>query len=131
GFVVGGGGGAGLLGAGLAGGATKDLAAGRSIAAARDPAAPAVWDEAAGNIAFVWRRGDASAGIERASHVVRLASQVSRVAALPLEPRGALGRVDETGRLVLHASNQSPHILKMALANLLQVPADPIRVVPH
>src|SRR5262249_16828919 len=110
----------------------------RQWPASRRPAAPprpraggaaAVGDEAPGNVAFVWRKGDANAGIERASHVVRLASQVSRVAALPLEPRGALGRVDETGRLVLHASNQSPHILKMALANLLQVPAAQIRVV--
>src|SRR5262249_28115683 len=109
--------------------ATQDLAAVASVAAARAPAAPAVWDEAPGNIAFVWRKGDASAGIRRASHVVRLASQVSRGAALPLEPRGALGRVDENGRLVLHASNQSPHILKMALANLLQVPAEQIRIV--
>jgi aerobic carbon-monoxide dehydrogenase large subunit len=109
--------------------ATQDLAAVASIAAARAPAAPAVWDEAPGNIAFIWRKGDASAGIGRASHVVRLTSQVSRVAALPLEPRGALGRVDETGRLVLHASNQSPHILKMALANLLRAPAEQIRVV--
>ena len=65
----------------------------------------------------------------RAAHVFRLSSHVSRVAALSLEPRGALGRVDEAGRLVLHASNQSPHILKSALANLLKVPADQVRVV--
>src|SRR4029077_15180541 len=42
---------------------------------------------------------------------------------------GALGRVDEAGRLVLHASNQSPHILKSALARQLKVPADQIRVI--
>src|SRR5262249_29888672 len=67
--------------------------------------------------------------IAQAAHVSRLSSQVSRVAALSLEPRGALGRIDDAGRLVLHASNQSPHILKGALANLLKVPPDQVRVV--
>jgi aerobic carbon-monoxide dehydrogenase large subunit len=108
---------------------TEDLPAVASVAAARASAAPAVWDEAPDNIAFVWKKGNAADAIERAFRVVRLASRVSRVAALSLEPRGALGRVDEAGRLVLHASNQSPHILKTALANLLRVPADQIRVV--
>ena len=74
-------------------------------------------------------KGNAGDAITRAPHVARLSSHVSRVAALSLEPRGALGRVDEAGRLVLHASNQSPHILRSALANLLKVPADQVRVV--
>jgi aerobic carbon-monoxide dehydrogenase large subunit len=108
---------------------TRDIPAVATVAAARASAAPAIWEEAPDNVAFVWKKGDAGDGITRASHVARLSSHVSRVAALPLEPRGALGRVDEAGRLVLHASNQSPHILKGALANLLRVPAEQIRVV--
>jgi aerobic carbon-monoxide dehydrogenase large subunit len=108
---------------------TQDIRAVATVAAARAAAAPAIWEEAPDNIAFVWKKGDAGDGITGASHVSRLSSHVSRVAALPLEPRGALGRVDEAGRLVLHASNQSPHILKNALANLLRVPATQIHVV--
>ena len=108
---------------------TQDVPTVATVAAARASAAPAVWDEAPDNIAFVWKKGNAGDAIARASHVSRLSSHVSRVAALSLEPRGALGRVDEAGRLVLHASNQSPHILKSALANLLKVPADQVRVV--
>jgi aerobic carbon-monoxide dehydrogenase large subunit len=108
---------------------TQDIPAVATVTAARASVPPAVWDEAPDNIAFVWNRGNAGDGITGASYVSRLSSHVSRVAALPLEPRGALGRVDEAGRLVLHASNQSPHILKSALANLLKVPADQIRVV--
>jgi aerobic carbon-monoxide dehydrogenase large subunit len=108
---------------------TQDTPTVATVAAARAAGAPAVWDEAPDNVAFVWKKGDARAAIMQATHVVRLTSQVSRVAALPLEPRAALGRVDEAGRLVLHASNQSPHILRSALANLLRVPTDQVRVV--
>ena len=108
---------------------TQDLPVVASLAAARDRAAPRVWDDAPDNIAFVWNKGNAVKAIAQATYVFRLSSHVSRVAALSLEPRGSLGRVDEAGRLVLHASNQSPHMLKSALANLLQVPTDQIRVI--
>jgi aerobic carbon-monoxide dehydrogenase large subunit len=77
----------------------------------------------------VWRKGDASTAMKGAAHVARLTSHVSRVAALTMEPRGALGLVDDTGRYVIHASNQSPHILRSALAGLLKVPADKVRVI--
>ena len=99
------------------------------MAAARASTASAVWNEAPDNVAFVWNKGNSGDAIAGASHVSRLSSHVSRVAALSIEPRGALGRVDEAGRLVLHASNQSPHILRSALADLLKVAADQIRVV--
>ena len=108
---------------------TQDLPVVASVAAARDRAAPRVWDDAPDNIAFVWNKGNAAEAIAQATYVFRLSSHVSRVAALSLEPRGSLGRVDEAGRLVLHASNQSPHMLRNALANLLQVPTDQIRVI--
>jgi aerobic carbon-monoxide dehydrogenase large subunit len=108
---------------------TEDVPTVATVAAARASAGTAVWDEAPDNIAFVWKKGDAGDAITRASHVSRLSAHVSRVAALSLEPRGALGRVDEAGRFVLHASTQSPHALKGALANLLKVPADQVRVI--
>ena len=100
-----------------------------SVVAARAPTAPPVWEEVPDNIAFVWQKGHATEAVRRAAHVARLSSGVSRVAALSLEPRGALGRIDEAGRLVLYASTQSPHILRGALANLLRVPAEQIRVI--
>ena len=108
---------------------TQDNPIVATVAAARASGAPAVWDEAPDNVAFVWKKGSAGDAMARASHVARFSSRVSRVAALSLEPRGALGRVDEDGRLVLHASNQSPHGLRSALANLLKVPADRVRVI--
>jgi carbon-monoxide dehydrogenase large subunit len=108
---------------------TQDLPAVATVAAARTSQAPAVWDEAPDNVAFVWKRGSTGDVVTRAAHISRLSSQVTRVAALSLEPRGCLGRIDQAGRFVLHASNQSPHILRNALADLLRVPADQVRVV--
>jgi carbon-monoxide dehydrogenase large subunit len=108
---------------------SEDLEAVTEPPPARRPGAPAVWDEVPDNIAFVWRKGDAAGHIAGAAHIARLSSHVSRVAALTMEPRGALGLVDDTGRYVLHASNQSPHILKSALAGMLKVPADKVRVI--
>jgi carbon-monoxide dehydrogenase large subunit len=108
---------------------TEDVSTVATVGAARSTDAPAVWDEAPDNIAFVWSKGNAGEAIAGAAHVARLSSHVTRVNALSLEPRGALGLVDEGGRLVLHASNQSPHALKSALARQLKVPADRVRVI--
>ena len=99
------------------------------LEAARKAGAPAVWTEVPDNIAFVWHKGAVGSALQDAAHVAKLTSHVSRVAALTLEPRGALGLVDDTGRYVIHASNQSPHPLKEALAAALKVPADRVRVV--
>jgi carbon-monoxide dehydrogenase large subunit len=111
---------------------TEDLGAIVTPEAARAREAVAIWDGAPGNVAYVWRKGDAAktdAAIAGAAHVVTFSSKVSRVNALSLEPRGALGLVDESGRLVLHASNQSPHALKSGLAGMFKVPPAQIRVI--
>jgi aerobic carbon-monoxide dehydrogenase large subunit len=107
---------------------TEDKDAVASLADAR-AAAAAVWDEVPDNVAFVWRRGHAADAIGQAWQVARLSSRVSRVAALSLEPRGALARLEGDGRLVLYASTQSPHLLRQALAHLLKLPADRLRVI--
>lgn len=91
-----------------------------------------VWDEVDDNVAFVWRKGDADAAqsaISGAAHVARLKSHVTRVTACSLEPRGALGLVDDGGRYVLHASNQSPFALKPLVAAMLKVEPANVRVL--
>ena len=111
---------------------SEDLGAVVSADAALAPAAVAVWDGAPDNVAYVWQKGDrdkTDAAIARAAHVVTFKSHVTRVNALSLEPRGALGRIDEAGRLVLHASNQSPHALKAGLAKAFNVAPDQVRVI--
>jgi carbon-monoxide dehydrogenase large subunit len=103
-------------------------------ARATRPGAPAVWDEAPDNVAFVWEAGSRDAvarGFAGAAHVTRLDFVVSRVAALPLEPRSAVGEFDRrSGRYTLHTGIQAPHGLRTLLAEqILRVPHSQVRVV--
>ena len=96
--------------------------------------AAAVWDEAPDNVAFVWQAGSRDAvtrAFEEAAHVSRLDFVVTRVAALPLEPRGAVGEFDRrNGRYTLHTGIQAPHGLRALLAEqVLRVPHGQVRVV--
>jgi aerobic carbon-monoxide dehydrogenase large subunit len=96
--------------------------------------APAVWSQAADNVAFVWEAGNKDAvarGLAGAAHVVRLDFVVSRVAAAPMEPRGAVGEWDRrTGRYTLHTGIQAPHGLRTLLADqVFKVPHSSLRVV--
>jgi carbon-monoxide dehydrogenase large subunit len=97
------------------------------------PGAPAVWDEAPDNVAFVWEAGDAAAvarAFAAAAHVARVDFVVTRVAAAPLEPRGAVGEYDRrTGRHTLHTGVQGPHLVRPLLADILKVPQSHLRVV--
>jgi len=98
------------------------------------PGAPAVWDEVADNVAFVWEAGSREAvarAFAGAAHVTRLDFVVSRVAAAPLEPRSAVGEFDRrSGRFTLHTGIQSPHGLRAILAEqIFHVPQSQVRVV--
>jgi carbon-monoxide dehydrogenase large subunit len=105
-----------------------------STVAATRPGAPAVWDEAPDNVAFVWETGQRDAvarAFEGAAHVTRLEYVVTRVAAAPLEPRGAVGEYDRrSGRYTLYTGIQGPHGVRAALAEpILHVPQSQLRVV--
>ena len=96
--------------------------------------APAVWDEAPGNVAFVWEAGSRDAvarAFAQAAHVTRLDFEVTRVAAAPLEPRAAVGEFDRrSGRYTLHTGIQGPHGLRALLAEqIFRVPHGQVRVV--
>jgi carbon-monoxide dehydrogenase large subunit len=97
------------------------------------PGAPAVWDEAPDNIAFVAQAGQREA-VDRAfagaARMVKLDFVVSRVAAAPLEPRAAVGEYDRrSGRYTLHTGIQAPHGTRTLLADVLKVPQSQVRVV--
>jgi carbon-monoxide dehydrogenase large subunit len=107
-----------------------------AVAATADagrPGAPAVWDEAPDNLAFVAEAGPREAvarAFERAAHVTRLDFVVTRVAAAPLEPRSAVGDYDRrSGRYTLHTGIQAPHGTRTLLAVVLRVPHSRVRVV--
>src|SRR5437899_8779201 len=98
------------------------------------PGAPAVWEEAPDNVAFVWEVGSRDAvarAFEGAAHVTKLDYVVTRVAAAPMEPRGAVGEWDRrTGRYTLHTGIQAPHGLRTLLADqVFKIPQSHLRVV--
>lgn len=97
------------------------------------PEAPAVWDKVPDNIGFVWRGGDPERtrrALEGSARVVRRTFPVSRVLANSLEPRGAWAELDPSGRLVLHASIQTPYGLRNGLAaRTFRVDPSAIRVI--
>ena len=112
----------------------EPLPAAAETAEAMRPGAPVVWDEAPGNVAFVWQAGQKDAvakAIEGAAHVTTLDFVVTRVAAAPLEPRAAVGEYDRrTGRYTLWTGIQGPHALRGILAEqVFRVPQSHVRVV--
>jgi carbon-monoxide dehydrogenase large subunit len=111
----------------------EPLPAVAAAAAALRPGAPAVWDEAPDNVAFVAEAGQREAvakALAGAAHVARVDFVVTRVAAAPLEPRAAVGEYDRrSGRYTLHTGIQAPHGTRTLLADVLRVPQSQVRVV--
>ncbi|MGH7154403.1 MAG: xanthine dehydrogenase family protein molybdopterin-binding subunit, partial [Acetobacteraceae bacterium] len=96
------------------------------------PGAPQLWDSAPGNIAFLWRGGQADptdAALRSSAHVTRLDFNVSRVTANAMEPRNALASIAPDGRLTVTASHQSPFALRGGLAQATRTEPDQIHVV--
>ena len=103
-------------------------------AGALAPDAPRVWDELTDNVCFVEDVGNAAAVKEafaRAAHVVRQRFVISRVAALPMEGRAALGLYDtREERYTLYAALQAPHLLRNDIADqVFKLPANRFRFV--
>ena len=102
------------------------------VAAAAAPGAPLIWSDRPGNVAFHWRSGDAAmvdAALAASPHVTRLRTRISRVAAVPMEPRSALAYVADDGRPVLRVSHQSPHQMRNELARLFKLEIHDLRVL--
>jgi carbon-monoxide dehydrogenase large subunit len=91
---------------------------------------PAVLDARAGDPLVRWekREGDVAGAFARAAHVVRTERVIPRLVAAPLEPRGALARVDG-GRLTVWSSSQSAHRARAQLAQCLGRAEASIRVI--
>ena len=85
----------------------------------KDLNGPLVWPETPDNIAALHRVGDkqaVDAALGAAKTVVRFDFDVSKVTACPIEMRGALGSIDQDGKLCLATSAQSPFALHGELA---------------
>ena len=74
--------------------------------------------------------GDVEQGFERAEVVVQERFRHPRLAAAPIETRGALAYVDaDSGLLTIWASVQNPYSLREAIAGILDLPAERVRVL--
>jgi carbon-monoxide dehydrogenase large subunit len=102
-------------------------------AAALEPGAPQLWDEAPGNLAYTFERGDreaVAAGFAAAAHVFEIELINNRLVVAPIEPRAAVGSYDApSGSFDLLLTGQGVHSLRQQLADsVFRVPLDRIRV---
>ncbi|MGH6727238.1 MAG: xanthine dehydrogenase family protein molybdopterin-binding subunit [Pseudolabrys sp.] len=101
--------------------------------AAVKPGAPRLWDDVPGNIALDYHYGDADKVAEafaQAAYVVRLPLINQRLVVNTIEPRSAIGEFDaKDEKWTLHSCSQGVIGLKTALREILNAPADKVRVV--
>src|SRR5215472_1741306 len=106
----------------------------RAVGAAR-PGAPRARLDVPANIALDAELGDpvaTAAAFARATHIVRLDTQIQRIAGVPMEPRAAIGDYDAaTGGYTLYAGMGGAVRPRDDLAAVLGVAADRVRVVMH
>jgi aerobic carbon-monoxide dehydrogenase large subunit len=101
--------------------------------AALKPDAPLLWQQAPGNSAFLFHKGDAAAvaaAMGSAAHVVECDLFNNRVVAAPLETRAAIGFHDRnTGQFLLSVTGQAVHDHRRVLAGVFNIPLERMRVV--
>jgi putative selenate reductase molybdopterin-binding subunit len=73
--------------------------------------------------------GDVEAGFAAADEVYEATFHTPRAQHASLETHGAVGWLDEDGRLVIRSSTQTPFLTRRALAALYDLPADRVRVM--
>ncbi|TLP59399.1 xanthine dehydrogenase family protein molybdopterin-binding subunit [Parasedimentitalea maritima] len=80
-----------------------------------------------------WSAGDAAAGLAAADHIVETAILHPRLAPSPMEPRAiAVAYHQDRDAVTVWHSTQTPHRSRSALAVILGIDADRIRVIaPH
>ena len=96
--------------------------------------APALHDDAPGNLCLDWELGEREAtakALSAAAHRVSMETRSPRVSVCPMEPRAALGAYDPgSGVYTLTAGTQGVHLVRNILAkHVLKVPARRVRVV--
>jgi carbon-monoxide dehydrogenase large subunit len=101
--------------------------------AAMAPGAPQLYDEIPGNVVLDYAYGDAAKVAEafaRAAHITRLSVVNSRVVVAAMEPRAAIACYDAAeDRFTLHLGCQGVFGLRAALAALLGIPREKLRVL--
>lgn len=100
---------------------------------AQDNDAPLVWEDAPGNRAFVYEKGDPAAVADAfavAAHVAEIHLVNNRIAAMALEPRTARAEWDPArDHFTLTLSAASIHLFRPEIAKVLGVPVGKIDLV--
>ncbi|MDP1961498.1 MAG: molybdopterin-dependent oxidoreductase, partial [Reyranella sp.] len=101
--------------------------------AALTKGAPALWDQAPGNLAFHLQKGDHTAvaqAMRNAAHVVTVEMMNNRVIVVPIEPRAGIARYDAaTGVMDLELTGQGLHGIRRQLAEFVfKVPPERIHL---
>lgn len=103
-----------------------------SIAEARDPALPPLFDGWTSNV-IVQRQmkgGDLEAARAAAAHVVKRTYRTQRQAGVPMECRGVVAHYNRADRvLTVWSSTQMPHLVRTYISEELDLPESRIRVV--
>ena len=98
----------------------EPLPAVTDAAAALEPGAPLVWDDVPGNLCIDYEAGDAAtveAAFAEAAHTLAFDVVNNRLAAVPMEPRGAIGSYDaDTESFTLISSAQNVHANRNEIA---------------
>ncbi|OLB96994.1 MAG: hypothetical protein AUH30_11290 [Candidatus Rokubacteria bacterium 13_1_40CM_68_15] len=108
------------------------LAVAASVDAAQAPGAPRVFEEWPDNVAGAVHGGvgDVERGFTEADEVVEIELEVPRVAPLPIEPRGVLAVPEAAdGRFTVWTATQVPYAVRAALAGVLGMGEESIRVI--
>ncbi len=99
---------------------------------ALDATRPPLFDDIGENVAFNGEMtlGDVEGAFARADRVIPMTISVHRHQPVPMEGRGLVAVWDPDRRhLTVHASTQSPHMIRMLMAPQLGVPMENIRVL--
>src|SRR5579863_8552708 len=101
--------------------------------AALAPGAPVLWDEAPGNLSYVFEKGDkaaVAAAMKAAAHVVEVELINNRLVVAPIEPRAAIGAYDKSNdSLDLMLTGMGVQSLRAQLADsVFHIPHERIRV---
>lgn len=94
--------------------------------------APLAFPELGTNLAYRQARtgGDVDGGLARADHIVRLRLAQNRIAAVPMEARGAVAEWDDAlGQLTVWVGAQAIFRARASLAAAIEVPETAVRVI--
>jgi carbon-monoxide dehydrogenase large subunit len=100
---------------------------------AAKPGAPVLYDEVPDNVCLDYHYGnteEVAAALNRSAHVVRLPVVNQRLVVNSIEPRSAIGEYEAANeKWTLHSCSQGVFGLKTALRDVLNAPADKVRVL--